>query len=51
MYAQVPTIFSVIMVVEVPLGEALVNPKSEIFAIRFSFNRIFELKEDKMNQL
>lgn len=43
MYAQVPTIFSVIMVVDVPLGEALVNPKSEIFATSFSSNRIFAL--------
>lgn len=51
MYAQVPTIFSVTMVVEVPVGEALVNPKSEIFAIRFLSNRIFELKEDKINLL
>lgn len=44
MYAQVPTILSVIMVVDVPLGEALVNPKSEIFATSFSSNRIFALK-------
>lgn len=43
MYAQVPTIFSVIMVVDVPLGEALVNPKSEIFATSLSSNRIFAL--------
>lgn len=51
MYAQVPTILSVIMVVEVPLGEALVNPKSEIFATRFSSNRIFALKKKTINQL
>lgn len=44
MYAQVPTILSVIMVVKVPLGEALVNPKSEIFATTLSSNRIFALK-------
>lgn len=44
MYAHVPIILSVIMVVKVPLGEALVNPKSEIFATSFSSKRIFALK-------
>lgn len=43
MYAQVPTILSVIMVVDVPLVDALVRPKSEILAINVSSNRIFAL--------
>lgn len=50
MYAQVPTILSVIMVVDVPFGEALVNPKSEIFATSFSSNRIFALKKKGQNK-
>lgn len=45
MYAQVPTILSVFMVVDVPLGDALVNPKSEIFATSVSSNRIFALNK------
>lgn len=52
MYAQVPTILSVFMVVDVPLGDALVKPKSETFATSFSSNRIFALnKKHKMIQL
>lgn len=47
MYAQVPTILSVFMVVDVPLGDALVNPKSEIFATSFSSNRIFALNKTR----
>lgn len=43
MYARVPTILSVIMVVDVRLADALVSPKSEIFATSFSSNRIFAL--------
>lgn len=47
MYARVPTILSVIMVVDVRLAEALVSPKSEIFATKFSSNRIFALTRQK----
>lgn len=48
MYAHVPTILSVFMVVDVCLADALVNPKSEIFATNFSSNRIFALVEKDM---
>lgn len=51
MYAQVPTILSVIMVVDIPLEEALVNPKSEIFATSFSSNRIFALNKAQNNSV
>lgn len=47
MYARVPTILSVIMVVDVRLADALVSPKSEIFATNFSSNRIFALTRKK----
>lgn len=47
MYARVPTILSVIMVVDVLLADALVSPKSEIFATKFSSNRIFALTRQK----
>lgn len=48
MYARVPTILSVIMVVDVRLADALVSPKSEIFATKFSSNRIFALTGKKI---
>lgn len=47
MYALVPTILSVIIVVDECLADALVNPKSEIFATKFSSNRMFALKTEK----
>lgn len=47
MYAQVPTILSVIMVVDVRLADALVSPKSEIFATNCSSKRIFALTKTK----
>lgn len=43
MYAFVPTILSVIMVVDVRLAEALVRPKSEILATSPSSSRMFAL--------
>lgn len=51
MYARVPTILSVTMVVEVRLDEALVNPKSEIFATKFSSKRMFALKKSSFVRL
>lgn len=45
MYAQVPTIRSVIIVVDDLFGDALVSPKSEIFATNLSSNKIFALEE------
>lgn len=44
MYARVPTILSVIMVVDVRLADALVRPKSEILATKLSSNRMFALR-------
>lgn len=43
MYAQVPTILSVIMVVDVRVADALVSPKSDTFATNSSSNRMFPL--------
>lgn len=45
MYAFVPTILSVIMVVDVRLADALVRPKSEILATNLSSNRMFALRK------
>lgn len=45
MYAFVPTILSVIMVVDVRLADALVRPKSEILATNHSSNRMFALRK------
>lgn len=50
MYARVPTILSVIMVVDVRLDDALVSPKSETFATNVSSNRIFALTRQKENK-
>lgn len=47
MYAQVPTILSVIMVVDVRFSDALVRPKSEIFATNSSSNRMFALSDKR----
>lgn len=46
MYARVPTILSVFMVVDVRLADALVSPKSEIFATNLSSNRMFALERE-----
>lgn len=50
MYACVPTILSVIMVVEVRLADALVSPKSEIFATILSSSRMFALRRQNESQ-
>lgn len=50
MYARVPTILSVIMVVEVRLADALVSPKSEIFATILSSSRMFALRRQSESQ-
>lgn len=47
MYAFVPTILSVIMVVDVHLADALVRPKSEILATNLSSNRMFALRKPR----
>lgn len=50
MYARVPTILSVIMVVDVRLADALVSPKSEIFATILSSSRMFALRRQNKSQ-